>query len=77
MKKLILLVILSFLSTTGYSGSYYPAADSPDGSNKAAPEAPKSFRACPDGSDPTKTVSDAGYYFVYACESEPPVPIEK
>ena len=73
MNKLILFLILSFFSTSGYSGSYYPPAA--DGSNKAAPEPPPSFRACPDGNDPTKSVSDDGYYFVYTCGSVSEVPI--
>ena len=43
MKKLLLLLILSFFSTQGYAVS------------------------CPDGSEPEKTVSDDGSYFVYKC----------
>ena len=43
MKKLFLLLILSFFSAQGYAGS------------------------CPDGSDPVKSVSDDGTYFVYNC----------
>ena len=43
MKKLFLLLILSFFSTQGYAGS------------------------CPDGSDPIKSVSEDGTYFVYNC----------
>ncbi len=46
MKKLLLLLILSFFSTQGLSAS------------------------CPDGSEPTKTVSADGSYFEYKC----PVP---
>ena len=42
-KKLLLLLILSFFSTQGLTAS------------------------CPDGSDPTKTVSADGTYFVYKC----------
>ena len=43
MKKLFLLLILSFFSTTGFSAS------------------------CPDGSEPVKSISDDGTYFVYKC----------
>ena len=43
MKKLLLLLILSFFSAQGYAGS------------------------CPDGSEPVKSVSDDGTYFVYNC----------
>jgi hypothetical protein len=43
MKKLFLLLILSFFSAQGYAGS------------------------CPDGSDPVKSISDDGTYFVYKC----------
>ena len=43
MKKLLLLLILSFFSTTGFAAS------------------------CPDGSEPTKTVSADGSYFEYKC----------
>ena len=43
MKKLFLLLILSFFSTQGYAGS------------------------CPDGSEPVKSVSADGTYFVYNC----------
>ena len=43
MKKLFLLLILSFFSIQGYAGS------------------------CPDGSDPVKSVSADGTYFVYNC----------
>jgi hypothetical protein len=43
MKKLLLLLILSFFSTQGFAGS------------------------CPDGSDPVKSISDDGTYFVYNC----------
>jgi len=42
-KKLLLLLILSFFSTTGFSAS------------------------CPDGSEPIKSVSEDGTYFVYNC----------
>ena len=44
MKKLLLLLILSFLSTSGFSVS------------------------CPDGSEPTKTVSADGSYYLYKCD---------
>ena len=43
MKKLLLLLILSFFSAQGYAGS------------------------CPDGSEPVKSISDDGTYFVYKC----------
>ena len=43
MKKLLLLLILSFFSTQSFAGS------------------------CPDDSDPVKSVSDDGTYFVYNC----------
>ena len=70
MKRLLLLLILSFFSTTGYSGTSYPPAD-----DEPAAEAPASTRTCPDGNEPTKSVSDDGFYFVYTCGSVPPVPI--
>ena len=43
MKKLLLLLILSFFSAQGYAGS------------------------CPDGSEPVKSISADGTYFVYNC----------
>ncbi len=43
MKKLLLLLILSFFSAQSFAGS------------------------CPDGSDPVKSISDDGTYFVYNC----------
>ena len=43
MKKLFLLLILSFFSAQSFAGS------------------------CPDGSDPTKTISSDGTYFEYKC----------
>jgi hypothetical protein len=43
MKKLFLLLILSFFSAQGFAGS------------------------CPDGSEPVKSISDDGTYFVYNC----------
>ena len=43
MKKLLLLLILSFFSAQGFAGS------------------------CPDGSEPVKSISDDGTYFVYNC----------
>ena len=43
MKKLFLLLILSFFSAQGFAGS------------------------CPDGSDPVKSISADGTYFVYNC----------
>ena len=48
MKKLFLLLILSFFSIQGYAGS------------------------CPDGSDPVKSISDDGTYFVYKCGGSAP-----
>jgi len=73
MKRIFLLLILSFFSTTGYSGTYYPPADS--GGSSDQPESPSSTRTCPDGNEPTKSISDDGFYFVYTCGSVPPVPI--
>ncbi len=82
MKKLLLLLILSFFSTTGYSGTYYPPADSADSGDSGdtpghepAAEAPASTRTCPDGNEPTQSVSADGGYFVYSCGSVQPVPI--
>ena len=78
MKSLLLLLILSFFSTTGYSGTYYPPADSGGSSDpdpEPAPEPPPSTRTCPDGNEPTKSISADGFYFVYGCGSVPPVPI--
>ena len=46
MKKLFLLLILSFFSAQGYAGS------------------------CPDGSEPVKSVSADGTYFVYKCAAD-------
>ena len=46
MKKLFLLLILSFFSTQGFTAS------------------------CPDGSEPQKTVSADGTYFVYKCAAD-------
>ena len=43
MKKLFLLLILSFISAQSFAGS------------------------CPDGSEPVKSISDDGTYFVYKC----------
>ncbi len=43
MKKLLLLLILSFFSAQSFAGS------------------------CPDGSEPVKSISDDGTYFVYNC----------
>ena len=43
MKKLLLLIVLSFFSTQGFTAS------------------------CPDGSEPQKTVSADGTYFIYEC----------
>ena len=70
MKKIILLLILSFFSTSGYSGvSYSSEYSEPDSSY--VPTA----AICPDGSEPTKSISEDGYYFVYSCGSVPEVPI--
>ena len=44
MKKLLLLLVLSFLSTQSFAGS------------------------CPDGSEPVKSVSTDGSYYVYNCD---------
>ena len=46
MKKLLLLLTLSFFSIQGYAAS------------------------CPDGSEPMKTVSADGTYFVYKCAND-------
>ena len=46
MKKLLLLLILSFFSTQGFAGS------------------------CPDGSEPVKSISADGTYFVYKCNAD-------
>ena len=46
MKKLLLLLILSFFSTQGLAAS------------------------CPDGSEPVKSISDDGTYFVYKCAAD-------
>ena len=72
MKKIILLLILSFFSTSGYSGVSYPAAEA-----EAEPDTAyvPTATICPDGSEPTKSVSEDGYYFVYSCGSVPEVPI--
>ncbi len=43
MKKLFLLLALTFLSAQSFAGS------------------------CPDGSDPVRSISDDGTYFVYKC----------
>ena len=75
MKRLLLLLILSFFSTTGYSGTYYPPADSGGSDPEPAAESPTSTRACPDGNEPTQSVSADGGYFVYSCGSVQPVPI--
>ena len=44
MKKLFLLLILSFFSVQGFAAG------------------------CPDGSEPVKSISDDGTYFVFSCE---------
>jgi hypothetical protein len=46
MKKLFLLLILSFFSAQGFAGS------------------------CPDGSEPIKSISEDGTYFVFNCGAE-------
>ena len=46
MKKLFLLLILSFISAQSFAGS------------------------CPDGSEPVKSISDDGTYFVYKCAAD-------
>ena len=46
MKKLLLLLILSFFSVQSFAGS------------------------CPDGSEPIKSISDDGTYFVFNCDTE-------
>ena len=46
MKKLLLLILLSFFSTQGFTAS------------------------CPDGSEPVKSISADGTYFVYNCGSD-------
>jgi len=48
MKKLLLLLILSFFSAQGLAAG------------------------CPDGSDPVRSISDDGTYFVYNCEEQAP-----
>ncbi|WP_416653490.1 SHOCT domain-containing protein [Candidatus Pseudothioglobus sp. Uisw_086] len=70
MKRLLLLLILSFLSTAGYSGTSYAPEDSSED-----PPAPPPSKNCPDGGEPTKSISDDGFYFVYTCGGVPPVPI--
>ena len=70
MKKIILLLILSFFSTIGYSGVSYDAP-----TQKEETYEPPPTKNCPDGSEPTKSVSEDGYYFVYSCGSVPEVPI--
>ena len=63
MKSLLLLLTLSFFSTISYSGTSYPADDS----SKELSNEPAPTKSCPDGGEPTKSVSDDGYYFVYKC----------
>jgi hypothetical protein len=75
MKKIFFILILSFFSTSGYSGVSYPSSDGADGSKKAGAEPPKSYRTCPDGNEPTKGISDDGYYFTYTCGSVAEVPV--
>lgn len=71
MQKLILVIILSFLSTAGYSGVSYPASTAAKEEPAFVPEE----KICPDGSEPAKSISEDGYYFVYSCGSVPEVPI--
>ena len=71
MKKLILILILSFLASTGYSGVSYPASS--DDSDEPSESAP-SIKNCPDGSAPVKSVSDDGFYFVFKCGGATEVP---
>ena len=73
MKKLILISILLFFSTSGYSGVSYPSSDGGSGEDKSV--MPASHATCPDGNEPTKSVSDDGFYFEYNCGSAPEVPI--
>ena len=76
MKKIILLLILFFFSTSGYSGVSYDTPDSDTGPDDPADTSYVATGAtCPDGSLPTKSVSEDGYYFVYSCGSVPEVPI--
>ena len=63
MKKLILILIVSFFSTISYSGTSYPTDDS----SKELSNEPAPTKSCPDGGEPTKSVSDDGFYFVYKC----------
>ena len=61
MKKLIFILIVSFFSTISYSGTSYPTDDS----SKELSNEPAPTKSCPDGGEPTKSVSDDGFYFVY------------
>ena len=74
MKSLLLLLTLSFFSTISYSGTSYPTDDS----SKELSNEPAPTKSCPDGGEPTKSVSDDGFYFVYKCGGgggAPEVPI--
>ena len=74
MKSLLLLLTLSFFSTISYSGTSYPTDDS----SKEISNEPAPTKNCPDGGEPTKSVSDDGFYFVYKCGGgggSPEVPI--
>jgi hypothetical protein len=74
MKKIILILIVSFFSTISYSGTSYPTDDS----SKEISNEPAPTKNCPDGSEPVKSVSDDGFYFVYKCGGgggAPEVPI--
>ena len=71
MKKLIFILILSFFSTTGYSGVSYPA---PSDSSQDEADAIIPTKGCPDGGEPTKSISDDGFYFVFKCGGATEVP---
>ena len=76
MKKLILILILSFFTTLVYSGVSYPAPAKK--AKKDEPYVAPAAILCPDGSEPVKSVSDDGFYFVYKCGGgggAPEVPI--
>ena len=76
MKKLILILILSFFSTLVYSGVSYPApTDKSSKPKKDEPYVAPAAVLCPDGSEPVKSVSEDGYYFIFNCGSVPEVPI--
>ena len=82
MKKLLLLLILFFISTSGYtvgemnyalnceilgsSGDDNVSCGGGSGGGHAQAYVP-SYKTCPDGNEPAKSVSADGYYFVYTC----------